>query len=143
MESFSEIQRTMFPGAVKEISETGDLEPCIMIIDDDLDIIETLTAVLKTRYRLTSCRSFEEATTNLWRDLKLVLLDIKMALRDGVEVFKLLKERRPNLRIVFHSAYPGSRERAAAVEQLPHNGYLTKGEYDLRELLTTIEQALI
>ena len=108
-----------------------------MIIDDDLDISEALTALLQTRYRLISCRSFEEAQKKLTPDIKLVLLDIKMASKDGIEVFKLLKEEHADLPIIFHSAYPGSSERAAAVEQLPHNGYLTKGEYDLSELLTT------
>jgi len=65
-----------------------------------------------------------------------------MASKDGLEVFELLKEEHADLPIVFHSAYPGNSERAAVVEELPHSGYLTKGEYDLTDLLTTIEQAM-
>jgi CheY-like chemotaxis protein len=141
MESFSEIKRTMFP-ALKDEADRSDVpEGCIMIIDDDLGVIEALTALLQPRYRLISCNSFEEAKKSLTPDIKLVLLDVKMASRDGLEVFELLKEEHTDLPIIFHSAYPGSSERGAALERLSHNGYLTKGEYDLSDLLTTIEQA--
>jgi DNA-binding NtrC family response regulator len=142
MESFAEIKLSMFPGPKDEADRTSVPESCIMIIDDDLDVIEALTALLQTRHRLISCRSFEAAKKNLTPDIKLVLLDIKMASKDGIEVFELLEEQRADLRIIFHSAYPGSSERAAAVAQLNHSGYLTKGEYDLSALLTIIEQAM-
>jgi CheY-like chemotaxis protein len=142
MESFAQIKLSMFPEAKDEADRTSAPEACIMIIDDDLGVIETLTALLQSRYRLISCRSFEAARQNLTPDIKLILLDIKMASRDGIEVFRLLKEQYADLPIVFHSAYPGSSERAAAVTRLKHNGYLTKGEYDLSALLTTIERAM-
>jgi len=132
----------MFPGVKDEADRRSLPEGCIMIIDDDLDIIDALTALLETRYRLISCRSFEAAKKNLTPDIKLVLLDIKMASKDGIEVFELLKEQRADLQIIFHSAYPGSSKRAAAVGQLNHSGYLTKGEYDLSALLTTIDRAM-
>src|SRR5882672_7725126 len=106
----------MFSGQMNEAHKTGEHEVCIMIIADDLDVIDALTALLETRYRLISCRSFEETQKKLRSDIKLVLLDIKMASKDGIEVFKLLKEKHANLPIVVHSAYPGSSERVAAHE---------------------------
>jgi DNA-binding NtrC family response regulator len=142
MESFTEIKQTMFSGQMNEAYRTGDPEVSIMIIDDDVDVSEALTSLLQTHYRLISCRSFEEVGKKLTAEIKLVLLDIKMASKDGMEVFKLLKEERPDLPIVFHSAYPGSSEKAAALERLSHHGYLTKGEYNLPELLATIEDAM-
>jgi CheY-like chemotaxis protein len=142
MESFAEIKRIMFEAEANALAGPALPEPRVMIIDDDLGIIGALTTLLLPRYRLVSCLSWEEAKQKLTPDIKLVLLDIKMASKHGIEVFKLLKEERPDLRIVFHSAYPGSSERATAVEQLQHDGYLTKGEYDLSALLTTIEQAM-
>jgi DNA-binding NarL/FixJ family response regulator len=89
-----------------------------------------------------SCSNLEEAQKSMTPDIKLVLLDIKMASKDGIDVFKLLKEQHPNLPIVFHSAYPGSGEKIAALEQFSHSGYLTKGEYNLPELLAVIRQAM-
>lgn len=142
MESFTEIKRIMFSRQTDEVDVTSVPEPCVMLIDDDLDVIEALTALLQTRYRLISCHSFEETQQHLTPDIKLVLLDIKMASKDGIEVFKLLKASGADLPIVFHSAYPGSNEKVAALEGLNHNGYLTKGEYDLPELLRTIDHAM-
>jgi DNA-binding NtrC family response regulator len=132
----------MFSGNPDAMLKTWVPETCIMIIDDDLDVIDTLTSLLEPHYRLISCHNFKEAKKKLSPAIKLVLLDIKMASKDGIEVFQLLKKERPDLPIVFHSAYPGSSEKAATVGQLPHYGYLTKGEYELPELLTTIEQAM-
>lgn len=139
MESFAEIERTMFSARVESVDLPRNW---LMIIDDDLHIIEALTSVLREHYRLIACLSFEEARQRLAPEINVVLLDIKMATKDGLEVFNLLRAERPELRIIFHSAYPGSSERAVAVEKLNHSGYLTKGEYQLPELLATIKAAL-
>src|SRR5258708_4809184 len=104
MESFTEIKRTMFSKQMNEAHKTREPEACIMIIDDDLDVIDALTALLKTHYRVTSCSNLEEAQKNITPEIKLVLLDIKMASKDGIEAFKVLKERHPDLPIIFHSA---------------------------------------
>jgi DNA-binding NtrC family response regulator len=101
VESFAEIKLSMYPWPMHEAAITSVPEPCIMIIDDDLDVIEALSTLLKARYRLISCRSFEETENNLSRDINLVLLDIKMAAKDGLEVFGLLKEKHPHLPISF------------------------------------------
>ncbi len=142
MESFAEIRRTMFGGRTSETEKARDVEDCIMIIDDNEDILETLTSLLRSRYGIITCLSYEEASKRMSREVKVVLLDIKMASKDGVEAFRLLKEGREDLPIVFHSAYPGSSEKAAEVEGLDHSGYLTKGEYSTPELLEMIEQLL-
>lgn len=113
-----------------------------MIIDDDLDVIDALTVLLQPRYCLIACSSAEEARQRLTAVIQIVLLDIKMTGKDGVEAFKMLEEAREDLPIIFHSAYPGSSERATAVARLDHGWYLTKGEYDSTALLTTIERAL-
>ena len=139
MESFAEIKRTMFSAFVG----SADLpQKCLMILDDDLHITEALTSLLREHYRLVTCLSYEEARQRLTPDIIVVLLDIKMATKDGLEVFNLLKSEQPELKIIFHSAYPGSSERAVAVDELNHSGYLTKGEYQLPELLATIKAAM-
>ena len=142
MESFAGIKLSMFPGLKDEADRTSVPEGCIMIIDDDLDIIDALTVLLQPRYSLVSCLSLDEARQRLTPEIQIVLLDIKMAGKDGIEAFTLLKEEREDLRIIFHSAFPGSSERAAAITRFNHSGYLTKGEYVLPELLTIIEQAM-
>jgi CheY-like chemotaxis protein len=142
MESFVEIKRAIFHGQPDEAEKRIIPMDCIMIIDDNIDIIDSLKSLLGTHYHLVSCLNYEEAQRQLTPNIKLVLLDIKMASKDGLAVFKLLREARPDLLIVFHSAYPGDSQSAAAVEQLSYNGYLTKGNYDLPALLATITEAL-
>jgi len=142
MESFAEIKLSMFPEPDYAADRQKHPEGYIMIIDDDSDVSDALTTLLQPYYRLIACVSAEEAIQRLTPEVQIVLLDIKMAGKDGVEAFTMLKEERKDLLIVLHSAYPGSSERAAAVTRLHHNGYLTKGEYDLSALLTTIKLAI-
>lgn len=141
MESFAEIRRAMFPEAASNIEAVGG-RPTILIVDDNVDIIEALTTVLRSHYRLITCLSYEDAKRALVAEIKVILLDIKMAGKDGIEAYRLLKELRSDLRIIFHSAYPGSSEKSAAIEGLDHSGYLTKGDYQTPELLAVIEAAL-
>jgi DNA-binding NtrC family response regulator len=138
METIGGIKQELFSSLLPDRVEPVST---VMIIDDNIDIIAAMTALLQPTYRVIPCLNHEEALTRLTRDVRVVLLDIKMAGKDGIEVFTLLKQQRPDLRIIFHSAYPGSSEKAVKVERLHHNGYLTKGDFTARELLTVIERA--
>jgi len=142
MESFAEIRQTMFPTRANRAEPLLVSKPVILVIDDNVDIMESLTNVLESSYQLIACSNYEEAKRFLLPEIKVVLLDIKMAEKDGIEVYKLLKEDREDLRIIFHSAYPGDSEKALEIEHLGHNGYLIKGEYQRPELFATIERAL-
>lgn len=114
----------------------------VMIIDDNVEIIDALSLVLRDHYLIVPCLSYEEARAKLTRDIRVVILDIKMANKDGIEIFQLLKKENEDLGIIFHSAYPGSEEKAQEARDLAHNGYLTKGEYSMMELLETIQKTL-
>ena len=140
METFAEIKRVMF--AVGSTEPRSAKAPAIMIIDDNAEIIEALTSLLHPRYRVVCCLSYEEVNRKLSPDVRVVLLDLKMAGKDGIEVFKLLKSERDDFKIIFHSAYPGDSEKIAAVEHLNHSGYLTKGQYQMHELLKLIDEAM-
>lgn len=113
----------------------------LLIIDDNLEVIQALTLILSKEYRLVICNSYEDSKSKMRDDIKVVLLDIKMALINGIEVFALLKKQYPNTNIIFHSAYPGSDASGVYAQELPHSGYLIKGEYSINELLLTIDNA--
>ena len=142
MDSFAQIRLSMFPQPINQPTEGKSAQPILLIIDDNVDINNALTNVLQSRYRLITCLNYEEAKRSLIPEIKVVLLDIKMAGKDGIAVYQLLKRERPDLRIVFHSAYPGSSEKAAEIEHLRPSGYLTKGEYQTPELFSVIDAAL-
>jgi len=130
----------------EEDQQSVDLAP-LLIIDDSPDVINAFTSVLDEHFALIACLSYKEAKDQLNIQVRkgrlpVVLLDIKMAYKNGIEVFHLLKENHPELKIIFHSAYPGTDAHAKEVENLPHAGYLIKGEYSNLELLNTIQAAL-
>lgn len=113
----------------------------LLIIEDNQGVIEALTLVLNRYYDLLICKSYEETTQMNFSEVKVALLDIKIAYKDGIEIFSLLKVKYPDLKIIFHSAYPGNNENAKLANSLSHSGYLVKGNYDIAELLKTIENA--
>lgn len=122
--------------------ETDERKETVMIIDDNVEMIDALSFVLEEHYVIIPCLSYEEARAKMTSEIRVVILDIKMANKDGIEVFQLLKREYENLGIIFHSAYPGSEEKALQAKNLGHSGYLTKGEYTMVELLETIQKTL-
>ena len=67
---------------------SDDHKEAVMIIDDNIEIIEALSLVLKDRYLIIPCFSYEEACAKLTSKMRVVILDIKMANKDGIEIFK-------------------------------------------------------
>jgi DNA-binding NtrC family response regulator len=103
----------------------------LLIIDDNQDVIDALTVILKREYELLVFKSYEETIEKDFSNINVALLDIKIAYQDGIEIFSLLKTKYPQMKIIFHSAYPGNNENAKRAESLPHDGYLTKGNYGI------------
>ena len=135
LETISSIRNKIFPAnRVKPVAGSC----AVMIVDDNLEIIEALRNLLHAEFLVISCPYAERAAEMLTPEVRVVLLDIKMAGKDGLEVFNLLRERRKDLRIIFHSAYAGDEKKRLELERLDHNGYLTKGDYKLAELLDLI-----
>ena len=106
-------------------------------------MIDALTIILKREYELLVFKSYEETIEKDFSNINVALLDIKIAYQDGREIFSLLKAKYPQMKIIFHSAYPGNNENAKRAESLPHDGYLTKGNYDILELLNTIKKSIL
>jgi len=131
MSELDDIKESIFG----ESSTEKDDRAKVMIVDDNPELIEAMGTLLKFDFQLVTCLTVETAMRRLTKDIKVVLLDIKMANVDGIQVFSLLKEKRKDLRIIFHSAYPGNADKAIAAETLDHDGYLTKGEYEKDELI--------
>ncbi len=112
--------------------------PRILVIDDNPEIGEALKISIGRMYDLILCQDLDCIERNLTDGISAVLLDIKMDFRNGVELFSILKKKRSDLPIIFHSAYPGSEATARKAAELPHSGYLVKGKYSRVELLETL-----
>lgn len=114
----------------------------ILIVDDNVDVIEALRQLLQGRYNVVACTSHAEAALCRIEDVKVVLLDVKMAPEDGFAIFSLLRQRSPSVRIIFNTAYPGDCAAVSRMRNLEADGCLTKGEYTTAELEAAIARAL-
>lgn len=141
MESFRKLLESISPEQDPEAEVSLSSKKSLLIVDDNPDVIASLSVILNKKYELILCSNFEEIQKKINPDIKVALLDIKMANKDGIEVFSFLKSQNPDIKIIFHSAYPGSEEIGKKAHSLPHFGYLTKGAYSITELLAKIESA--
>lgn len=129
------------PNLEKENAE--HIKKPLLIIDDNKEVLDALSVILSGDYELVISDSYQQAIKKINPGIHVVLLDIKMTYKNGIETFSLLKAHYPYLKIIFHSAYPGNEEQALIADSLPHSGYLTKGDYDITELLKTLERAFL
>jgi CheY-like chemotaxis protein len=143
MNSFESIAQTIYTRKPRKTGRGGLRRgEAILIVDDNLEVIEALRQILQEKYTIVACSSYAEVDGRPTEDIKVVLLDVKMAPKDGFSVFSLLRQRNRDVRIIFNTAYPGESVVASQLRELEADGYLTKGEYSLVELEEAIERAM-
>jgi len=100
----------------------------ILIVDDEPLVIDYFKEVLSiTKIKTLFAKNGEEAIslvkTN--EDIDLVLLDIRMPVMNGFEVFKKIRKIRPSLPIIAQTAYAFSDDKDKILEA-GFNDYITK-----------------
>jgi DNA-binding NtrC family response regulator len=81
-------------------------KPCVYIIDDDESVLMALKAVLSREYAVhTETRAFVaiEAIRKISPDV--VVVDLKMPVRDGFWAFSEIRKFNPQVPIIINSAY--------------------------------------
>lgn len=114
----------------------------ILVVDDDPDILRLLSLRLTgAGYQVTAVTSAESALTQLEIEHpRLVLSDVKLPGRDGLQLFDEIRKRHPTLPVILLTAH-GTIPDAVEATARGVFTYLTK-PYDARELLDKIAQAL-
>ena len=115
----------------------------VLVIDDDPNIRQGLERTLKQRnYEVIITTNGKDGVERLTGDVCVVLLDVKLPLTDGTEVYNLLKQTEPGIPIIFYSAYPGNEEVAQKCLELKPYAFVEKGVYeDIDRLYSLIEKA--
>ena len=115
----------------------------IMICDDEEGIRESLKLVLGDHYDLIAVDSGEQALHTLAhaKDVKTVLLDIKMPKVNGLDVLKEIKSKHPAVKIIMVTGYR-SVETAAEASRLGASGYIIK-PFKAEEILEVVKHNLI
>ncbi len=91
---------------IELINEAAGNQP-ILIIDDDADICDTLTRVLKQQgHEVITAGSGEEAVTIAQdKDLQMAFIDVKLPNIDGLETLLRLKEINPDILTVMMTGF--------------------------------------
>jgi two-component system, NarL family, invasion response regulator UvrY len=102
----------------------------ILIADDHPVVRRGLKQILEEHGDMAVTAEAENATETLRKatsgDFDIVLLDISMPDRSGLEILKELKKEKPDLKVLVLSMYPEEDYALVAIRQ-GASGYLTKG----------------
>ena len=123
-------------------SPAGKHPARILIVDDEPAIVESLRAVLESAGYATSAAGTAKACTEIFarQHCDLVLLDLMLPDRPGLEVLTDIAAVRPGTPVVMLTAY-GSIETAVEATRRGAANFLTK-PWNNRQLLLEIEQQL-
>ncbi|MDP2654719.1 MAG: response regulator [Candidatus Omnitrophota bacterium] len=99
----------------------------ILICDDEEGVRESLKLILGDYYELILTTSGEQCLECLRnsKDVKLVLLDIKMPQVNGLEILKEVKAKHPDKKVIIITGYK-SVETATEAVRLGASGYIVK-----------------
>ena len=116
----------------------------ILVADDHEVVRKGLMRVLEETLqpiRIDEARTGQEAVSKVWKsEYDLVVLDIKMPGKSGLDVLKEIKQHRPKLHVMILSMHP-EEQFAIRAMRAGASGYLTK-ECAGDELVLAIRKAL-
>jgi DNA-binding NtrC family response regulator len=89
------------------VADAGEVKPQILIIDDEASIRESLESLLEIEGFLSETAPDGEAGLRMLeqKSYDLVLLDLSLPGRDGIEILKDIHERLPMLPVIMITAY--------------------------------------
>ena len=99
----------------------------ILVVDDEIEIREGLELLLRTEgYQVSSAESGQVGLSRLEeRPFDLLLLDVSLPDRNGIDMLKEIRRQDPHLPVVLITAY-GSIEMARAAFKSGAMDYITK-----------------
>ena len=98
----------------------------ILICDDEEGVRESLNLILGENYKLDFVTNGNEALQYLSNaNPDLVIMDIKMPQKNGLEVLKELRQQKPNIKVIMVTGYQ-SVETAAEASKYGIAEYITK-----------------
>jgi DNA-binding response OmpR family regulator len=136
------LHKPFSPDALLDALSKSKPRGAVLVADDDVDVAETIETILgKSGYRVVSARTGEEALRKAQAEgIDCLLLDMRMPVLSGLEVFTELRNSGHIFPTVFVTAYADEALRARALGDADAR-LLTK-PVDPRLLLETIESVL-
>ncbi len=116
----------------------------VLLIDDDVIVLQVVRQLLETLdYRVLTASNGRDAlhVVETYEDeIDIAMLDLGMPVMNGHEVFPLLRERRPEMKILICSGYAANGPAKELLEQ-GAAGFVPK-PFDLETLSNALEDAL-
>lgn len=90
----------------EETRDSPDKErPAIVVVDDEETVLRALQALFEDQYRVTVCASAKEGIAAVRDDTCAVILDVRMHGYDGFWACDQIRQRYPDMPVIFYSAY--------------------------------------
>lgn len=131
-----------FRDQLKRRPEVRPVKKPILVVDDEAIMREYLRDWLTdSGYRVETAEDGEKALDTIAeQDFGVVILDLRLPGKDGIEVLKEAKERKPQLKGIIITAYPSVQTAVKAVKEGAID-YLPK-PFDMNHLERLIRQTL-
>ena len=112
----------------------------VLIIEDEQRIIDIFLRLLVPAGLIVRCANNAQLATSILvrEDIDLVLLDLKMPKVDGKQIFEIIEEYDPKIKVIVSSVYPIEKQRELVPRAL---NYYDKSE-GLINLLSKVKSAL-
>ena len=120
-----------------------DAKATILVVEDDPHMRHLLKIILeKNLYKVIEANDGDEALACLKKspDIALIVTDIKMPQRDGMELLKATVEKYPDVKVILITAF-GEMERYLDAMNMGAFEYLNK-PFKNQQLLDMVKQAL-
>jgi DNA-binding NtrC family response regulator len=138
--SFDKLDSLLGLRSQKEQKSAVERAP-VLIIDDDAGIRAALTALLSDLYDVIVCASANEGVAAMHGEVCAVILDVKMQVHDGFWACDRIRERWPEIPVIFYSAYQDAKDPYRIINEHRPFAYLPKGSDETR-LIKTLEHAV-
>lgn len=139
MDEFSELLKK-FEISERKLAKKDD-KPSILVIDDDESIRNGLTSALSYEYKIKTSDAGKSGIDLLNKSIYCVILDVKMKELNGFSTYSKLKEKCPDVPIIFFTAFQSEHDLQEVINKYKPEGYVEKGS-DISFLKNLIENAV-
>ena len=117
------------------------MKKIINIVEDEKDLNELVRSYLeKEGYTVNSYLTFEDAYKNIEQDCDLWILDIMLDDKSGFDLIEIIKEKNPDMPVVFMSARDKEFDRIIGLEK-GSDDYITK-PFSPKELVLRVNNIM-
>jgi signal transduction histidine kinase/CheY-like chemotaxis protein len=121
-------------------------EETILLVEDDEGIRGAVERLLTSLgYHVIPAINGKDAldcVENYEEDVHLLLTDITMPVMDGIQLAKTLKQKKPDIKIIFTTGYIESPQASVEPDALPFDSWFIRKPYSISEVTKMVRQLL-